>query len=250
MKIQLLSDLHNEFYRQEEPPSIETVDSDVIVLAGDIGVGLDGLRWAAAEAQRLEKPIIYIAGNHEFYHYDISLLDEMRAFAGESEGLYFLENDELILDSARFLGTTLWTDYLATGDRAAAMLEVKQHLSDHRVIRNGQRRFLPEDAVQLHKESRSWLEERLARPFAGKTVVVTHHGPHMLCQHPDFPMSDIGTAFLSDLAGLVKQADLWCFGHTHANLDVMVTGCRLVSNQRGYPDEGVKGFNPIGVIDV
>jgi hypothetical protein len=130
------------------------------------------------------------------------------------------------------------------------MLEARHGLNDHRVIRHGERAFLPEDALAIHTRSRAWLEGVLAEPFDGATVVVTHHAPHMLCQHPSFPMSAIGTAFLSDLSELVEQADVWCFGHTHANLDVTVGKCRLVSNQRGYPGEGVMGFDPAFVLTV
>ncbi len=250
MKIQLLSDLHNEYYRRDVPPDIALINSDVIVLAGDVDVGLEGLRWAAAEGLRLQKPLLYIAGNHEFYHHDISLLDEMRAFAEVSEGLYFLENDEVVIEGVRFLGCTLWTDYRAAGDPVMSMVEVQRSLNDHHVITNGERLFLPEDALQLHHGSRVWLRERLSQPFDGKTVVVTHHGPHLLCQHPSFPLNAMATAFLSDLNDLVEMADVWCFGHTHANLDRVVDGCRIVSNQRGYPGEGVKEFNPTGTINI
>lgn len=65
--------MHNEFYRPDPPPSIDDTDADLIVLAGDIGVVLDGLRWAVDEAGRLGKSILYVAGNHEFYHHDIAL---------------------------------------------------------------------------------------------------------------------------------------------------------------------------------
>jgi predicted phosphodiesterase len=250
MKVQLLSDLHNEFYRPDAPPKIEQTGADLIVLAGDIDVGLDGLVWANKEAERLGKRILYVAGNHEFYHHDITLRNEMRAFAAGSGRLHFLENDELILGDVRFLGCTLWTDYRAAGDPVLSMMEVQQHLSDHHVVRNGERLFLPEDALAFHAESRAWLEGKLKDSFAGKTVVVTHHGPHLLCRHPSFPLNAIATAFLSDLNDLVEMADVWCFGHTHANLDAEVGKCRLVSNQRGYPMEGVKGFEPVFVFTV
>lgn len=250
MKIQLLSDLHNEFYRTVIPPPIEDCAADVVLLAGDIDLGLKGLRWARSEAERLGKPLLYVAGNHEFYHGDIALYEEMRSFAAEDDGFHFLENNELVIDGVRFLGCTLWTDYQAVGDPVLSMMKVQQVLNDHHVVTNGERLFLPEDALALHHESRSWLEARLSQPFDGKTVVITHHGPHLLCQHPSFPMNAMATAFLSDLTGLVELADVWCFGHTHANLDVEVDGCRLVSNQRGYPGEGVKGFEPSGMICV
>lgn len=242
MKIQLLSDLHNEFYRPDTPPPIDDTDADVVVLAGDIDVGMAGITWAAKEAQRLGKPLIYVAGNHEFYHHDIALLDEMRTYAETCDGVHFLENDELIIDDVRFLGCTLWTDYRAAGDPVISMMEVQQALSDHHVIRNGEQLFSPENALLLHQASRQWLEESLTADYAGKSVVVSHHAPSLLCQHPRFPLNAFGTAFISDLEGLIEMADLWCFGHTHSNLDAMEGGCRIISNQRGYPGEGVRGY--------
>lgn len=64
MKIQLLNDLHIEFSGFDIPAT----DVDVIVLAGDIGVGFNGLEWI--EQQCVEKPVIYVPGNHEFYRHD------------------------------------------------------------------------------------------------------------------------------------------------------------------------------------
>ena len=250
MKIQLLSDLHNEFYRPSLPLPIEQTEADIVVLAGDIDIGLQGLVWARDEAVRLGKTLLYVAGNHEFYHHDIALLDEMRAFAADSDNLHFLENDQLIVDATRFIGCTLWTDYLAAGDQVLSMMEVQQVLRDHHVISHGERRFIPADALKLHLESRSWLEEKLSQPFEGKTVVITHHAPHLLCHHPSFPLDAIGTAFFSDLSGLVEKADVWCFGHTHSNFEQYIGDCRLISNQRGYPGEGVKGFDPKDVMTI
>ena len=250
MKIQLLSDLHNECYRDKPTPPIAQTEADVVVLAGDIDVGLAGLAWARDEAQRLGKRILYVAGNHEFYRHDIALLDQMREFCAGAEGVDLLENEARVIGGVRFLACTLWTDYRATGNPVMAMLEVARGLNDHRLIAHGERLFTPEDALAMHQASRAWLAERLAEPFAGRTVVITHHGPHLLCQHPAFPFDHFATAFLSDLSVLVEQADLWCFGHTHANLDVQIGGCRLVSNQRGYPGEGVAGFDPARVLVV
>jgi hypothetical protein len=50
-------------------------DADVVILAGDIGVGLEGLRWA--EEPFPDRSVIYEPGNHEFYRHDLSLTDEL-----------------------------------------------------------------------------------------------------------------------------------------------------------------------------
>ena len=75
MKLQVLNDLHIEF-EDFDPPATE---ADVVILAGDIGVGLEGLRWA--EDWFPDRPVIYVPGNHEFYHHDLVLIDELKAQA-------------------------------------------------------------------------------------------------------------------------------------------------------------------------
>jgi predicted phosphodiesterase len=61
MRIRVLSDLHLEF-REWNPPK---ADADVVVLAGDIHVGVKGIEWARRSFPAI--PIVYVPGNHEFY---------------------------------------------------------------------------------------------------------------------------------------------------------------------------------------
>ena len=280
MKIQILSDLHCEFYRHSTKlfdmsedamkqhsirrasagkgkswaPSemICESDSDVIMLSGDIDTGTDGIEWAIMESKAHEKPIIYVAGNHEYYGHDYEpLLAEMRKMAAGT-AVNFLENDQVIIDGVRFLGCTFWTDYLACDEygQVETMEYINSALNDHRKIRYGERLFLPSDALRLHQVSRRWLDETLAKPFVGPTVVVTHHGPSTVCQHKQFDLSPMSGAFWSNAENLVEKADLWVFGHTHQGEDSLVNGTRVVSNQRGYPGEGVFGFLPSFVVNI
>ena len=78
MKLHILNDLHIEF-GDFAPPA---TDADVIILAGDIGVGMGGLHWA--EKRFPDRPVIYVPGNHEFYHHDIALIDELKAQAPDN----------------------------------------------------------------------------------------------------------------------------------------------------------------------
>lgn len=249
MKIQLLSDLHNEFSGSQRAAPIEATGADLIVLAGDIDLGLQGIEWAGRESKRLGKPLLYVAGNHEFYRHDISLAASMAAEAKKA-GVLFLENEGAVLEGVRFLGCTLWSDYRAAGDAALAMQTAAESLNDHRLIRNGEHPFMPQDALALHNRSREWLAAALAEPFAGKTVVVTHHGPHMLCQHPSHSITPLSAAFWSDLGDLVEQADVWCFGHSHGNIQTRWGKCRLLCNQRGYDMENRWDFRPDFVFEV
>ena len=58
-----------------------------------------GLSWAKARFP--DKPVIYVPGNHEFYHHDITLIDELKAHAPDN--IHILNDDQVIIDGVRFL---------------------------------------------------------------------------------------------------------------------------------------------------
>jgi predicted phosphodiesterase len=71
MKLWILSDLHLDVNRRHplrlpQPPPAH----DAVVIAGDICQGIvEGVRFIA-EAGLDAKPVLYVAGNHEFYGRD------------------------------------------------------------------------------------------------------------------------------------------------------------------------------------
>jgi predicted phosphodiesterase len=253
-KLQILSDLHNEFYGKFiQIPDIANTDADIIILAGDIDKGTNGVGWAIEQSEKLNKPIIYVPGNHEYYGYDIQHnLAEMRWLAEGTE-VYVLDNDSITIQGVRILGSTLWTDYNVdpATSQAKAMSIVGQALNDHFLIRYNEAKFSPAHALELHYESLAWLQVELAKEVSTPTVVVTHHGPSIHCQHRDFPLGAISTGFHSALEYLVAEADLWIYGHTHSNLDTVVEGTRLVANQYGYVARDIADdFDPNFIVEV
>jgi len=80
MRPHILSDLHTEFDEFDPPET----DADIVVLAGDIGVGTGGIEWAARQFS--ERTVIYVPGNHEYYHHDIGFTDELRSGASANTG--------------------------------------------------------------------------------------------------------------------------------------------------------------------
>lgn len=258
MKLHILSDLHNEFLRNgKSSPAhhwngvIPQTDADVIILAGDIDVGTRGVEWAIQESARLNKPVIYVPGNHEYYHHEyFSLNTDMTDLCKETD-VHCLNRGVFINAGVRIIGATLWTDYAVNTQVSIdlAMESAISRMPDHRIIdfKSGYetRVFLPTDALSIHQKELSWIEQQLASPFDGKTVVITHHGPHPVCQHPGFPVNEITGAFHSDLSRIITayDIDLWVYGHTHANLDVVVENTRIVANQAGYPGENVEYFS-------
>lgn len=241
MKIQILSDLHTEF--ADFVPT--DTDADAVILAGDIGVGVDGVRWAARQYPL--RPVIYVPGNHEFYGHDIGMTAELEAAAPDN--ITVLSDGALVLDGVRFLGSTLWTDFKLHGDGEAwfARERAKRSMADFVRIRQDGRRFRPEDSAILHEASRTWLVRQFEQPFDGPTVVITHHLPALKSIAPRYANDTLNPAFASRLEDVIEryQPALWIHGHTHEPCDYELFGTRVVCNPRGYPGEhGRAGFKP------
>lgn len=250
MRIHVLSDLHIEFGDWSPPPT----DADVVVLAGDIFTECAGPEWARRRFG--DKRLIYVAGNHEFYGGQWQeVMQSMRAKAQAFE-VELLEDQALVVGDVRFLGATLWTDFELDGnsvrDVDVAMRAARRQMNDYVLIHYNGRRFAPEDSRQLHFASRGWLQRELAKPFAGKTVVITHHLPHVRSIDPQFDGDVLNPAFVSHLPELVcAPVDLWIHGHTHVSLDYAIAATRVVCNPRGYaPDDLNPRFRPDFVVEV
>jgi Icc-related predicted phosphoesterase len=276
MKVLILSDLHAEFVTFKMPTSL---DYDVAILAGDISSpGRVVPRWLRHPDRFGSKPVVVVAGNHEYYDTVMAReLAEMRRAATE-HGVHFLDGDEVVIADVRFLGCTLWTDFdlrieppASSGapqrqqaNRRLAMLECQRYVADYTSIRLADpqpsntlstRRLTPIDTLMIHRRHRSWLRRKLAEPFDGRTVVVTHHAPHRGSLAPRFAEDWSSGAFVSELPPeFFAVPQLWVHGHTHDSFDYQVAGCRVVCNPRGYRDfrgelENAK-FDPRLVIDL
>ena len=230
MKIRVLSDLHLEC---DEPELIPHAQADLIVLAGDIHNHAAGLRWAA-ETFDGAAPVVYVPGNHEYYDGEFGALEAaMHDAAASVENVHFLNNAALVDPEGkwRVLGTTLWTDFTLYGAdedaRAASIAAAQRVMLDFRGLiqvtwphagpasldTTAARDFTPADTLALHARARAWLEAELAKPFAGKTIVVTHHAPHRLSLAERYADDRVSAGFINHLPTLVcAPVVLWIHG--------------------------------------
>jgi len=270
MKIKLVSDLHLEFSDVDIPNN----GCDVLILGGDILIAQDlhdhpRQSWVESKeylwksgAMRPELSdrfrnfldrcsknfphVIYIAGNHEFYHGKWhATLDYLREECSYWPNIYFLEKDVKIIDGIPFLGCTLWTDL--NKENPITMNNVSMMLNDHRLIRHDKLNYTRIRAihtVERHYEHLSWLKETV--PKYEKCVVVTHMGPTPLSVHPHYKEDvHINGAYFSDLSEFIldhNQITLWTQGHSHRAFTYMVGNTLVACNPRGYeghePDSG------------
>jgi Icc-related predicted phosphoesterase len=238
MKIGVISDLHLSRGPQLAPVN----DCDVYALAGDIGKPAEAIAWA----RELGKPVLYVPGNHEFYGRTMtSTMDELRRLA-QGTAVHVLDNEELCIGGVRFLGSTLWTDFLLDGagqSRDVAMREAVEKVHDFRriFIDDEQREvFTPYHSEMLFGKNAAWLEQRLKRSWPGPTVVITHHAPSAASIDPRFAGSPLNACFASNLDRLLGEgANMWIHGHMHHSVNRTIRGTHVLCNPRGYVRDGV-----------
>ena len=244
MRIAYASDLHLEFDSSLTLTGLST--ADVLVLSGDVDTMpeyymefLRKLRLVYAG------PVIFVMGNHEYYN-GIFPDDRQKyrdAIAHDSNA-YLLENEAVILGGVRFLGVTLWTDFVC----GRQMRDCRRGMADFAVIFDGHSgNVTPEAILKVHQDSISWLDDQFTNhpmpgcnPYEGPTVVITHHAPSFRSQHPRFAGSPISGGFCSDQEHHIQRwkPDVWIHGHVHDPMDYRIGKTRVLCNPWGYPDEG------------
>ena len=263
MKIALASDLHLEF---QDINLKNTENAEVLILSGDIMVAEDlhnhpsvhsnntvnipdlGRRQETALRFRnflsrcsFQFPhVIYIAGNHEFYHGRWSAsLDHLREECAKFPNVYFLERDIKIINEVSFIGATLWTD-MNNGD-PLTLHAISDMMNDFRIIRNdehGYTKLRPAHAMYRHQQTIGYLKAVLPDMKDKKVVFVGHHGPSSMSTHPRYANDYLmNGGYRSDLSELIldnPQIVLWTHGHMHDPFDYMIGTTRVVCNPRGY----------------
>jgi Icc-related predicted phosphoesterase len=247
VKIRPFSDLHLEF-DSFLPPK---VDADLVILAGDTYTGTRGIPWAKAAFPNI--PVVYVLGNHEYYHREFpKLIAELKDRA-KGSNIHVLENEAFVWQDFTFLGCTLWTDFALHGDTESALSLAQTQMNDYYRIRNATGQALrPEETRAAHLKSREWLENELTARKGEKVIVITHHVPTRKSASAEYLEDELSPAYISDLDEMIlqHQPKLWIHGHTHHSVDHMIGETRIVANQRGYPFQSHTNFNDSLIIEV
>lgn len=233
MQITLYSDLHLEFGVDFKP-----IDTDVLILAGDICT-FKNFKPLGRLLEDFKKPVLYIAGNHEYYTKEPMEFGrkKLRAFLNDYPNVTFLENESIAIGDVNFFGGTMWTDF---ANNPLAMSIAHQSMNDYRLIKIKDNRFgtklTPGETVRLHKEYVEKLIEWL-ETTEGKKVVISHHAP-VSNPNSDHYDSELQSAYVSlDMIPIILKykPEIWCYGHVHETYDDVMGVTRLVANCRGYP---------------
>jgi predicted phosphodiesterase len=234
MNIQLLSDLHINYSNIE----LNCVGTDVLINAGDLSNDTDGLvEWLE---RRLPEGVdmVYVPGNHEYEHKNFwTYAAELKESVAHLPNVHVLQNDVWEKDGVRFLGTTLWTDFKAYGHlwTAESCKELAStNIIDFKRIRGREGFLTPNEMAEANRVARRFLDLELAKPYEGKTVVVSHFLPSRQCVSAKYGQDKINAYYVSDMEEMMSAVDVWCFGHTHDSVDKQIGKTHVRCNPRGY----------------
>jgi predicted MPP superfamily phosphohydrolase len=226
MRVQLLSDLHFEFHRDDGRSFVESLDPagvDVLVLAGDIAVGPGiGPALDLFCGHYSESTVVYVHGNHEFYgHARAEVVAVTRGAVARNENLVWLDASAAEIAGWRFLGAPLWFARAPDADR------LKPSMNDFSVIPGFERWVYDENARAL-----AFFESELR---AGD-VVVTHHLPSQRSVARRFEGHPLNAFFVCDVEPLIRAREpaLWFHGHSHASSLYSIGPTRVACNPFGY----------------
>lgn len=252
MNIQLVSDLHNEFYKlNKENPNEqeytfvpeEAKPDTVLVMAGDVHCNMVELDTYIEKLLPFFKAIVHVPGNHEYYHNSIEGVElALQEMNDRYENFHSINDDEVVIEDTVFLGATMWTDFGGglQEHKTSMMAYANYRMRDYQYITNAGTELTPQDVLGFHDYSKARLEERLSdwRDKDKKVVVVTHHAP-LFKELKDFDYRHDGetlNCYYNRFNEMIMdyKPKLWVYGHTHASTWIKYDETIICSNPFGY----------------
>ena len=232
-----------EFQKGDSTVPFDLTDADVLIMAGDILMGAQGVGNIShpcdefLDAVGKHYPnVLAIAGNHEFYQWDIGFGHELLHQLYAKHGIKYMNLGVEYIDDIKFIGTTLWTNF--DDYNQMAMIEANQCMNDFRLIQENGAPFTAQKSYDSHMRMSEFVRDEIDESFddmeVSNVVVITHHAPSNKSIHPMYYGQLLNHAFYSNLEHMVDRVGLWVHGHMHNSSDYYVGDGRVICNPRGY----------------
>lgn len=253
MKIDLVSDLHLEFFEgwnliPNYDKLFKDQGSETLIIAGDTMTCLasdcnDMAEELFFDVTTRYRNVLCVLGNHDYWNRSpwanrkVDNFDTMQkmcelrypdvTFLSPSTPFTLKDTDG---SNVRFIGDTLWTN-----PRPENRFLVARRMNDYQEIygMNGELITL-DDTVNAHIATLGSFKQTLMNYPNDRFVVVTHHLPIHLGKYKADRLND---AYATDLSNFIldnPNVRLWCAGHSHESVEGAVGNCRIVSNPHGY----------------
>lgn len=268
MKIDILSDLHLDFYFKRnlsETKAVETLYShiftdnqkrnvgDVLVVAGDIGHYNEQNIEVLASIKKIfgYKHIICVLGNHDYYLIDIhsrsdyngfslNRTEQMRDMINEKEGMYCLDGEVIEIDGIRIGGCDGWYD----GEYIRKHFNKKNEEYMNGYVSLLWRRTMADADYIFGMDWQSYAKKeknKIEKIYKDVDVMITHINPSIEKEHTHQNYRDEDTTgyFTFDGSRYLREGSMqyWIYGHTHVEAEHEIDGVKCICNPMGYPSE-------------
>jgi hypothetical protein len=224
--------------------SIRREQPDAVVIAGDIGEGVENVEIVLNEFRSLGVPVAACAGNHDLWNHDKrhpseKMWKEILPDVARSSGGVWLDGENLIVDGIAVVGSVAWYDYSAQDPLFRATEEVvrarkKEFDADAWMI------DWPWTDVEFCRMIEPGFRERLTRaqddPAVREIIVVTHCPifEGQMKRKPGNFKWGFSNAYYGNLTfgGIVRgfgKVTHAIAGHTHAGMEGVeeINGCPI-----------------------
>jgi hypothetical protein len=271
MNIQIVSDIHAEFWEKKTKFNFIKPSAPILALLGDICCcGSDDdfevFKRFINEVLPHYEQILFVPGNHEYYFNPekktpvtyantVQGIDEkIKAFfAATSPKLCYLNNSSISYTGKKnkylIVGSTLWS-WIPEDQR----INVQTNMNDYRYVYTSEGNAKPRlitatDIANTHLKCYKYIKTQItkAKKNGQRVIVLTHHKPYVA---PTYDATTLDAAYESDLAALFEPpVVLWGYGHTHVSDNSVQGKTWLYSNPKGYPKQRTK-FNNAAIIKI
>ena len=269
MKIDILSDLHVDFYFRKKPTeasvrtlyekalSLDGEAGDVLVVAGDLGHhNRQNIRTLKVVREVFGyRHILCVLGNHDYYlldhagrenyfHRSAFRAQRMREIINGEEGMYALDGGVVEIEGVKFGGCDGWYD----GSYIERHFPKKNETDMDDYIHRLWERTMADARYILGLKWREYAEiqkEKLRRIHREVDVMITHVNPSIRKEHSDvkYREEEMTGFFTFDGEDLLEEGSMkyWIFGHTHERTEYELHGVRCLCNPMGYPEGSMYG---------
>lgn len=263
MKIDIISDLHADFYVRmhkglKEKNVLKFIENmyeenhecgEVLMVAGDIS------HYNTLTKRVLElllevkgyKKIFFVLGNHDYYlisnnakhryrNNSKNRINEVKEMFSENPDIHYLDGEIVEYNGVKFGGCNGFYDgsYTMKVNPMANAWELwKRVMNDYVYIKGYPDGFYEISGIE---------KQKLENVYKEADVIMTHVNPmpHAMFFDEEHRMDPVTGFYAFDGEYQVEHtpAVLWLFGHTHTEKDIEVYGTRVMCNALGYPQEG------------
>lgn len=273
--IRIYSDIHLDFdvikgdfdiSKLWFPEELETDKNTTLIIAGDLWhakkpYDYGNPSWLKIISSRFQYVII-VLGNHDFWggNFPNEYDNYTEAFIEQKlNNTYLLQDNIIEVGKNKFIGGTLWTDYMS-GNSIAMEKAENGVMKDYKYISYGvaQQRIRAKHLLSAHNKTKNFIFTHAIREYSEQKIwVITHHLPTIRSVPEEYLQNKQSKSiyenalYYSDLDSDIKKVhiDYWIHGHTHKYQEYYIGKTKVISNPRGYTGEETL-YNPWHLLEL